>query len=179
MRKTLMQQNGSKTSLARVTLRLGSSTIAISGKCDPETLRCLLSVISSLVSVFGPLPCASPAGQTNDPFGPEAAPASHSAEPEDGKASKTNVICGLSGTVSSKSANLQQSLASKLRAGLQWSGSTLCQLTWKTRTTPLGRQICALRASVLRTGDNVFTGWPTPQAHDNTGRSHGQKSKRR
>src|SRR4030067_617636 len=74
MRKILMRQNGSKTSLARVTLRLGSSTIAISGKCDPQTLRDLLSVISSLVSVYGPMHCASQDGQMNDPSGPEAAP---------------------------------------------------------------------------------------------------------
>jgi hypothetical protein len=41
-------------------------------------------------------------------------------------------------------------------------GSTLFALTWKLRTTPAGRSIYALRASVRRTSDSGCGGWPTP-----------------
>jgi len=45
----------------------------------------------------------------------------------------------------------------------------------------LGRQICALRASAPRTSASASglleKGWTTPQAHDTTGRSLGQKEK--
>lgn len=43
-------------------------------------------------------------------------------------------------------------------------GSTLYRLTWKQRTTPAGRSIPALRASVPRTSDKGCTGWPTPRS---------------
>jgi hypothetical protein len=44
----------------------------------------------------------------------------------------------------------------------------LYQLTWKTRATPLGRQICALRGSAARTSasDFILRGWPTPTTRD-------------
>jgi hypothetical protein len=38
----------------------------------------------------------------------------------------------------------------------------LFTLTWKERSTPSGRLICALRASVRRTSDNGCSSWPTP-----------------
>jgi len=52
-------------------------------------------------------------------------------------------------------------------------GSILYQLTWKTRATPLGRQICALRGSAARTSgsDFILRGWPTPLAADARGRA--------
>jgi hypothetical protein len=53
-------------------------------------------------------------------------------------------------------------MVSKLQALTASLGSTLYKLTWKVRATPQGRQICALRASVRRTSDSGFTGWPTP-----------------
>lgn len=61
-----------------------------------------------------------------------------------------NATCGPNGTASSRSAALQSSLASKLRA--RSAGSILYKTTWKTRDTPSGRQICALRASPWRAG---------------------------
>lgn len=61
-----------------------------------------------------------------------------------------NATCGPNGTGSSKSAALQSSLASKLQA--RSAGSILYKTTWKTRDTPSGRQICALRASPWRAG---------------------------
>lgn len=61
-----------------------------------------------------------------------------------------NATCGPNGTASSRSAALQSSLASKLQA--RSAGSILYKTTWKTRDTPSGRRICALRASPWRTG---------------------------
>lgn len=45
-------------------------------------------------------------------------------------------------------------------------GSTLYKLTWKERVTPLGRLICALRASAPRTSVNGSIGWATPAAQE-------------
>ena len=72
-----------------------------------------------------------------------------------------NAICGRIGSISSRSANLQSSLESKLRA--RSTGSILYKLTWKHRTTPSGRVICALRASTVRTSakDFILSPWPT------------------
>ena len=78
----------------------------------------------------------------------------------------TSGISGLRGTTSSSSAYLQSCLESKLRARTDLLGSTLFTLTWKQRTTPSGRLICALRASARRTSDNDCTSWPTTAARD-------------
>jgi hypothetical protein len=55
-------------------------------------------------------------------------------------------------------------MASRFRAALPSDGSTLFRLTWKVRTTPAGRPICALRASAPRTSGRGSIGWPTPDA---------------
>lgn len=81
----------------------------------------------------------------------------------------TSGICGLPSTISSKSADLQSSLESKLRARLSTLGSTLYTLTWKAWVTPLGVSRFRLRASVRRTSETEHTGWPTPRANDSTG----------
>ena len=47
--------------------------------------------------------------------------------------------------------------------------STLYKHTVKTITTPGGRKILAIKASVLRTSVTGFTGWPTPAASDGSG----------
>lgn len=78
----------------------------------------------------------------------------------------TSGTCGPHSSGSSTSADLQSSLASKLQAATASTGSTLYALTWKVRPTPLGRPICALRASVRRTSVSGSTGWPTPLASD-------------
>ena len=87
---------------------------------------------------------------------------------------------------SSKSASLQSSLESRLRAKTQTLGSTLYTLTWKPWVTPSGQSRSRLRASVRRTSETDFTGsqhveidgvwfplemfarsgWPTPAARD-------------
>lgn len=47
--------------------------------------------------------------------------------------------------------------------------STLYKHTVKTITTPGGRKILAIKASVRRTFATASTGWPTPQTSDSTG----------
>lgn len=64
-----------------------------------------------------------------------------------------------------------RSLANRLRARTASLGSTLYLLTWKSRSTPSGRSIYALRASEAPTSDSAFIsqGWPTPHANSSTG----------
>ncbi|AIT21263.1 putative methyl transferase protein [Burkholderia thailandensis E254] len=76
----------------------------------------------------------------------------------------TSGTCGLRGTGSSASADLQSSLESRLRARLSSLGSTLYTLTWKRWTTPSGVSRFRLRASAPRTSETGCTGWPTPTA---------------
>jgi hypothetical protein len=76
----------------------------------------------------------------------------------------TSGIYGPPGTISSRSAVLQSSLESRLRARVQTLGSTLFTLTWKDWATPSGVFRSRLRASVPRTSETETTGWPTPMA---------------
>lgn len=46
---------------------------------------------------------------------------------------------------------------------LDTAGSTLFKLTWKGRTTPLGRRYLQRRALALHTRGKGFTSWPTPK----------------
>jgi hypothetical protein len=79
-------------------------------------------------------------------------------------------IFGRTGTISSTSAALVSSLASRLQARTALTGSTLYTLTWKQRVTPQQRSISALRASARRTSDSDYgssqSGWNTPATTD-------------
>ena len=132
-----------------------------------------LRPISSPVSASGPTPCAPLAGTTAAPSGPDPAPASPSAPPVEGGAPPTSGICGPSSTASSRSAALQSSLESRLRARLAETGSTLFGLTWKAWDMQSGRPILARRASALRTSASAYGGWPTPRLED--GESSGMR----
>ena len=130
------------------------------------------SAISLPVSASGATPCDAQDGQTTYRFGQEAAPASLSVPPANKRASTTSATSGRSGTGSSRSAALQSSLESRLRA--RSTGSTLYRLTWKHRATPSQRQICALRASAARTSDSASTlpplqGCPSPTVGNASG----------
>lgn len=88
----------------------------------------------------------------------------------------TSGTYGRRSTISFASDALRSSLASRLRRRTDLLGSTLFKLIWKVRTTPAGRSIPALRASVLRTSGNGSTGpestlssWPTAIAADGRG----------
>ena len=128
--------------------------------------KALHNVTSSPELAVGAWPSDSPAGLMNDLCGPDHAPANLSAQRAQEQGLLTSGIYGPTSTTSSASADLQQSLASRLQAQLASAGSTLYALTWKERATPSGRPICALRASVRRTSDSGSTGWPTPTTRD-------------
>lgn len=122
------------------------------------------SATSLPVSAAGASHSSSQVGRPTVKSGPGRALANLSARPVKELGLLTSGICGPRSSISSSSADLQQSLASKLQAAMVSTGSTLYALTWKVRTTPLGRPICALRASVRRTSVSGSTGWPTPTA---------------
>lgn len=128
---------------------------------------------SSPASASGHMRCGAQDGPILDLFGRVVAPASPSAPPASAAGSATSATSGPNSTASSASAALQASLASRLQARTAYLGSTLYTLTWKTRTTPSGRPICALRASGRRISDSDSglqrAPWLTPMAIDATG----------
>jgi hypothetical protein len=126
------------------------------------TSRATRNATSSPESAGGRLRCASLESPTLDLFGQEAVPASHSALPERVKAPQTSGTSGPNSPASLTSADLQQSLANRLQARLEGRGAPEYALTWKSWDMPSGVPICALRASVRRTSDSDFGGWPTP-----------------
>lgn len=79
----------------------------------------------------------------------------------------TSGTYGPRGSTLSRSADLTQSLANKLRPKTDLLGSTLYRLTWKASATPSGRLIFRLRALERRTnvkGSSLASAWPTPTA---------------
>ena len=115
---------------------------------------------------YGPMPSEAPDGPTTCPCGQEAALANLSARQAKAMGLLTSGTYGQLGSISSESANLSQSLVSRLKQQSAMLGSTLCKLTWKESATPWGRQVSLLRASALRTSDKGFGGWPTTRATD-------------
>ncbi len=145
------------------------------------TSKATRNATSSPASAGGPTPCASPDGPTNALCGPAPVPVSRFRARDSEKAMPINATSGPLFTNSSPSAALQLSLENRLRARLDVNGSPEYALTWKIWDMPSGPPICALRASARRISANGFSGllkgWTTPQAHDVTGRSRGQKAK--
>ena len=133
---------------------------------EQTNFEAILSVTSSLASAAGRSPCDSPDGQMTAKSGPAPAHANLSARQARERGLLTSGTYGRTSTTSSSSAALQRSLESRLQALTASCGSTLYKLTWRQRATPSGRQICALRASALRTSDSGSTGWPTPTTRD-------------
>lgn len=133
------------------------------------------NVIFSLESESGPMHCVAQDGRMTVPYGQVPVPASLSARQAKEKGLLTSGTCGPRSSISSASAALSQSLASRLQVVTALHGSTLYHLTWKERATPAGRSIPALRASVRRISDNGFTGWPTPTGSNHTGTGAGNR----
>jgi len=105
-------------------------------------------------------------GTTKDLFGQAPAPASLSPRQAQEMGLLTSGTYGRTGSTSSRSADLQSSLASRLQADLQSRGSILYRMTWKPWVMPSGRSLSRLRASALRTSETERTGWPTPAGRD-------------
>lgn len=126
-------RNGCGTSSPLATSRQAMSMSGQLSMFDLLTLPATASAISSPASVGGRSPCGLPAGPTTGPSGPAPAPASPSARQAKEAGLLTSGTFGRSGTISSESAVLQSSLASRLRARTASAGSTLYRLTWKDR----------------------------------------------
>lgn len=140
------------------------------------TLLGLTNVTSLQESEDGVRPLDLPDGQPANQSGRVRVPVNRFPTPPEEAALPTADICGQSSFASSRSADLQSSLASRLQARLGCNGSTVYRLTWKHWTMPSGRLICALRASAHRTSDKDSTGselhlsgWPTPTTTDHKG----------
>jgi hypothetical protein len=151
---------------------------------NPETSLDTLKRTGSLEEDFGVLPSAKPAGPMSARSGREAAPAPALARRAKERGLTILATSGLLGRDSSASADLQQSLESRLLPRLDTAGSTLFRLTWRQRTTPLGRRYLERAASALRTSGSGFTSWPTattgtqrtpesPEARKKRGFNHG------
>jgi hypothetical protein len=161
-----MQQPGSATLSPPATSRPASSMSEASRTCTRPTSAVSPSAISSLASASGASPFGAPAGQMTDLFGPVPVRANLSARQAKALGLMTSGTSGPLSTGSSRSAALQSSMESRLRAAMSGRGSTLYRLTWKTWATPSGVSRSRLRASALRTSATGSSGWPTPQTFD-------------
>lgn len=121
---------------------------------------------SSPVSGDGPSRLELPGFVTTNQSGRDRARASLSARQAREKGLMTSGTFGPTGSTSSSSANLQSSMASRLRERAAPLGSTLYRLTWKVEVTPSGRLLPLLRASAHRTSDTGAGSWPTPTTRD-------------
>jgi len=132
--------------------------------------------ISSPESGYGLTPSAELACLMSGLSGPEAVLANLSPRQAKELGLLTSGTYGQRSTISSASAVLTVSLASRLRRLTASVGSRVYRLTWKQRAMPSGRSIPALRASPPRkatkgsTSDSASTGeqkgWNTPRATD-------------
>ena len=165
-KSTQQQPNGYETSSNPVTLHQDTSMKEASKMSTPATCAVSRNATFSPALASGPMPCDLPAGQTTDLFGLVPVRANLSARQAKELGLMTSGTCGQPSTTSSRSAALQSSLESRLRAKTAILGSTLYTLTWKPWVTPSGRSRFRLRGSVRRTSGTDFTGWATPAARD-------------
>lgn len=133
-----------------------------------KTLKDTGNVTSLPESADGPTPCDWQDGRQRLMFGPQVSLVNRFRAPASEWETPTNGTSGPCSTDLSASARLQSSLANRLRQRMDLNGSMEYSLTWKTRVTPAGRPICALRASWHRTSEAGCTGLPTPSAATNT-----------
>ena len=134
-----------------------------------QTLKDLHSATSSQELEDGQEPCSSPGGVQTDLFGQEVLPVSHSQQQESNQAKKTSDISGQFSLISSESANLQQSLVSKLQAQLDLDGLTIYKGTWKQKATPQQRLYYQVALSQPRIKEKGSSSWLTPTTSDMNG----------
>ena len=133
------------------------------------SLKAILNAIFSRESGVGVLLFDKRDGQTTDPSGLVRARVSLSARQAKAKGLLMSGTYGPPSTGLSSSADLTQSLGSKLQAKQAKLGSTLYRQTWKVKAMPSGRLLLRLVVSAHRTKGNVYTGWPTPTVGNSKG----------
>jgi hypothetical protein len=161
-----MLRNGSETSSPPDTLQPAKSTSGQLSMFCPTTCAATPSAISSPASAAGASRCASPDGPTTVPSGPAPARVSRFRARDSNAAMPMSDTSGPLFTASSPSADLQWSLANRLRQRMGASGSPLFELTWSDWDMPAGPPICRLRASARRTSGSDCGSWPTPCANE-------------
>lgn len=161
---------GCRTLWMLVTFRPASSTPGASRMSDPTNSPDTRSATSSPGSPAGRLPCDSPDGRKIDRSGPDHAPASLSARQAKAMGLLTSGIYGPLGSTSSRSADLQSSLESRLRRRL--TGSALWLVTWKAWVTPWGACLSRPRASARSISATACGSLPTPSGTSNHGKNH-------
>lgn len=122
------------------------------------------SVTSSPESGCGPTLSAAPDSPMTTKPGRDHALANLSAAQAKAAGLLTSGTYGPRSSTLSESAALAASLESRFRIVVDRLGSTLFKLTWKVKTLPSGRSVCALRASGGRIDATGITSWPTPSA---------------
>lgn len=157
---------GSKTLSTPATLQPAKSTGDRSKISNPPTSPAPVSVTFSPGSAFGNTLCGSPGLQMPLMFGPDPVRVSRLAPQASGGESTTSGTSGRTGSPSFASADLQSSLANRLRARLASTGSPLFSLTWKLVAMPSRVPILQRRALAHRISANDCFGWPTPTARD-------------
>jgi hypothetical protein len=161
-----MLLSGSEISSTPDTSQAESLTSGVLRTFTRPTSRGSFSATSSPEWASGVMRYVGRDGRTLDLFGPALVPANLSARQAKEMGLLTSGTSGRPSSTSSKSADLQRLLESRLRARTQTLGSTLFRMTWKPWITPSGRSRFRLRASALRTSETGSTGWPTPTARD-------------
>ena len=147
MSTTQKPQPGSANSSTTATSHPATSIPETSNSSNQLTLWDSPSVISSLALPAGLLRYNSQDGPPTAPSGQAPALASRSQSQARAEGRRTRVTFGRSFVVSSASAALQSSLASKLRLRLGASGSPEYVLTWRHWDIAQQAPICALRAA--------------------------------
>lgn len=163
-----MLLNGSETSLPLATLRQATLTNDPSLMSNQMISSDMSSVTFSPDLADGPMPCALPDGPMTDLFGQVLAPVSRSLSPATKKALTIRGISGRSLLGSSKTQDLQRSLANKLRARLTGSGS--CEVIWTAWDTPWGVCLSKPRAQERTISGTDIGLWQTANV-PNGGRS--------
>ena len=146
---------------------------------NPGTSQASINATSLPGLGSGVTPCALPDGPMTDLFGREAVLARVSAPQEKARGLLTLVTSGRLGIDSSASAALQSSLESRLMRRLDTAGSTLFNLTWRRKVTPLGRRYLERAVSARRTAGSDCTSWPSPVTTDDGASLDEARGKRR
>src|SRR6516165_3941399 len=126
---------------------------------DLTTCGPIVSATSSPGSAAGPTPSLLLDGRTTERSGLGAARVSPSLWRDKERRITTTETSGPLFTVSSPSADLQRSLANRLRENLDINGSPEFVLRWSDLDIGLGPPVFRLASSGRRTGGSGCSGW--------------------
>lgn len=158
MNTTSQPLTGSESLLNSNSFPQEMSTKEASPTCPLSTLKDTHNAISLPESEAGRKRFNSQAGIQLDLFGQEAAPANLLVAQAINSVPPTSDTSGPLSLISSASAALQSSLASRLQANLDVNGCPEYSLTWKKWDMQDREPICALRASGRHTSASEFIG---------------------